>query len=357
VAGDVLDRTDAELAAAPGDIAATVATAIVGELQPVERAALSRRPTDNAQAHDLYLRSLHAADSWSQQGPRAAIEYLDRAIALDSTFANAYAAKAVAHAMLADGFELPREAYGRVREAAAAALRRDSTSALAWAMVGVGGVTLDYDLARLAGFARRAIELDPHLNWGHILVGTARVAERRAEEGVPALRRAWETDSLDAVGAVALLWGFHFGGMDESLAVYLPRMHAALDPSDERAYRGMLSASRGDYPAAAATLGWRDYGGFTAGMLVGALVATGRPEAARAVVDSMLAARTPGYYNPVAVAKAYTALGDTDRAFEWLERGLEEQTFWLIWLRVDPEWAALRSDPRFTALLGRMGWR
>ena len=353
LAGDVLDRTGDGLAGAPGDIAAAVGTAILGQLQPAEQALLQRRPTGNAEAHDMYLRALHAANSWSQQGPRAAIAFLDRAIALDSGFANAYAAKAVAYGMLADGYLEPAPAYAQVRAAAAEAVRRDSGTALAWAMLSLGEIPVAYEMGRVASFAQQAIALDPHLNWAHIMLGTARVAQGRATEGLEALRRGWEADTLDAVGAVALLWGFHFSGMDDSLAVYLPRMSAALDPESDRVYRGFLAAARGDQAAAAAILDWHYYGGFAAGLLARALVATGRTAAARAMVDSMLAARTPGYYNPVAIAKAYVALGETDQAFTWLERSLEERTFWLIWLRVDPEWEPLRADPRFGALVAR----
>jgi TolB-like protein len=353
LAGDVLDRTADELAGAPGDIAASVAAGILGPLQPAERALLQRRPTGNAEAHDMYLRALHAANSWSQQGPRAAIAFLDQAIALDPGFASAYAAKAVAKGMLADGYDAPAPAFEQVRAAAAEAVRRDSTSALGWAMLSLGETAVAYDVERVASFAQRAIALDPHLNWGHINLGMARVAQGRPVEGLTALRRGWETDTLDAVGAVALIWGFHFSGMDESLAVYLPRMRAAIDDETDRAYRGILAASRGDEATAAALLDWRYYGGFAAGLLTRALVATGRTAAARAMVDSMLAARTPGYYNAAAIAKAYVALGETDQAFAWLERALEERTYWLIWLRVDPEWEPLRTDPRFAALVAR----
>jgi len=72
---------------------------------------------------------------------------------------------------------------------------------------------------------------------------------------------------------------------------------------------------------------------------------------ARATVDSMVAARTPGYYNPIALARAFTALGDIDRGMEWLRRAFEERTLWVMnWVRVDPELAPLRADPRYAAL-------
>ncbi|HEY6922460.1 MAG TPA: hypothetical protein VI653_03245 [Steroidobacteraceae bacterium] len=64
----------------------------------------------------------------------------------------------------------------------------------------------------------------------------------------------------------------------------------------------------------------------------------------------MLAARTPGYYNPVALAKAYVALGDMDKGIEWLRRAIDERTLWLIDVRLEDEFAPLRADPRYAAL-------
>ena len=85
-------------------------------------------------------------------------------------------------------------------------------------------------------------------------------------------------------------------------------------------------------------------------MYVRALLALGDTAAARATVDSMVAARTPGYYNPVALARAYAALGDVDRGIEWLRRAFEERTAYVMWVRQDPELALLRADPRYAAL-------
>jgi hypothetical protein len=80
------------------------------------------------------------------------------------------------------------------------------------------------------------------------------------------------------------------------------------------------------------------------------VLARGDSAAARATVDSMLAVRAAGYYNPVALARAYAALGDRDRGLRWLQRAFEERTAWLIYVRVDPELASLRADPRYAAL-------
>ncbi|HTT67784.1 MAG TPA: hypothetical protein VMF70_07140, partial [Gemmatimonadales bacterium] len=94
----------------------------------------------------------------------------------------------------------------------------------------------------------------------------------------------------------------------------------------------------------------RYYGGLVAGTYVRALLARGDTAAARATVDSMVAARATGYYNPIALAKAYAALGEVDRGMEWLRRAFDERTIWLTYVRLDDELAPLRADPRYAAL-------
>jgi len=55
------------------------------------------------------------------------------------------------------------------------------------------------------------------------------------------------------------------------------------------------------------------------------------------------------------IALVYTGLGDKDKAFEWLENAYNERNHWLIWIKVEPRFDSLRSDPRFTDLLRRIG--
>lgn len=61
------------------------------------------------------------------------------------------------------------------------------------------------------------------------------------------------------------------------------------------------------------------------------------------------------YVTPYAVALVHAALGQKDSAFAALERGYRERTHWLVWLNRDSRWAALRDDPRFNALVRRIG--
>jgi len=80
---------------------------------------------------------------------------------------------------------------------------------------------------------------------------------------------------------------------------------------------------------------------------------SGDRAAARRVLDQMLAERArQGYYPASRIALVYLGLGDKDRALEWLAKAVEERE--LVFLKVNPLFDPLRSDPRFTELLRRM---
>ena len=54
------------------------------------------------------------------------------------------------------------------------------------------------------------------------------------------------------------------------------------------------------------------------------------------------------------MALVYAGMGEKDKSFEWLKKAFDERSHWLVWLRLDPRWDVLRSDPRFGELLARM---
>ena len=352
VAGDVIDRASGDLLTVESDIAEAVTAAITGQLLPAERTRLARPLTSDAVAYEQYLRGLQAAHNFGDEAAlRSAVAYFDRAIARDFGFASAYSGKAAAWSMLADGYVTPREGYGQTRLAANQALARDSSQALAWAMLANAVIALDLDAHEGERLARRGIALDPHGGWSRLFLSGALWAEGKTDSAVFEARRAWQDDSLFSIMSVNYVNMLVGTGRLDTAAALIPRIRAILPPTDAEALEGMVLGARGDWHGAARLLGWRYYGGvFDAGMYVRALLALGDTAAARATVDSMVAARTPGYYNPVALARAYAALGDTDRGIEWLRRAFEERTVVVVWARQDPELALLRTDPRYAAL-------
>jgi tetratricopeptide (TPR) repeat protein len=252
--------------------------------------------------------------------------------------------------MLADGYVTPLEGYGQTRVAANQALARDSSQALAWAMLANVVEALDLDAHEGERLARRGIALDPHGGWSRLFLSGALYAEGKTDSAVSEARRAWQDDSLFTIMSVWYVTLLVNTGRLDTAAAMIPRIRAILSPTDADPLEGAVLAARSDWRAAARLLDWRYYGGWYAGMYVRARLALGDTVAARATVDSMVAARTPGYYNPVALARAYAALGDVDRGIEWLRRAFEERTAFALWVRQDPELALLRADPRYAAL-------
>ena len=351
VAADVIDRASSDLLTVESDIAREVATAISGQLLPEERVRLARPLTSDPVAYEEYLRGLQAlSSSYDEAQLRAALSHFDQAIARDSAFAAAFAGKAEVWVWLADAFAAPREAYGQARVAAARALALDSSLAPAYAVLGDAALALDFDAREAERLGRRAVALNPRGDQAHVTLSFALLAAGQLDEAAEEGRRAWEADSLSsgngAVWVGTLIWNHQF----DSAAALLPRLRAVLPAVDVDETEATLLVRRGEAQRALHLVSWRYYGGIDAGIYVRALLANGDTAAARAAVDSMLAARASGYYNPLALARAYAALGDVNRGLEWLRRAIEERTMFVIYMRIDPELALLRADPRYAAL-------
>lgn len=355
---DVIDRASGDLLAVESDIAREVATAITGQLLPEERSRLARRVTDDPLAYEEYLRGLKDLhSSFDEAAARGALAHFDRAIARDSGFAAAFSEQAVAWASLSDGHVPGREGYARARRAAEQALLRDSSQALSYALLSAAALAIDLDAHKAEQLARQGVQFDPQERESHVNLSRALFAQGRLDESILEAQRAWQLDSL---GSFYGFWNFLvliYGHRLDDAAALLTRLRRILSPVDMDPMEGMLRAARGDLRGAEPLLDWRYYGGRVAGIYARALLARGDSAAARATIDSMVAVRAAGYYNPVALARAYAALGDRDRGLQWLQQAFEERTAWLIYVPVDDELAPLRSDPRYTALAQLLHYR
>ncbi len=349
--GDVIDRATGDLLSVESEIALEVARAVTGQVVPDDRARLARAVTSDPVAYEEYLRGLPALNGpFEEAAIRGAISHFGRAIARDSGFAAAFAALADAWTGLADGFVSPTEGYGRARVAASQALARDSSQTAAYTALAAAVLALDLDAGAAERFARRALALEPRDAEARNMLSQALIAEGRLDGSLVQASEAWQVDSLEVFNGAWLAMVLLYSHQLDRVAALLPRLRAAGQPADADAVEGSLLAAQGNWRGARRLLNWRYYGGWSAGTFVRALLATGDTAAARTTVDSMLAARSVGYYNPVALAKAYAALGDIDYGIEWLRRAFDERTIWLRSVRVDDELAPLRADPRYAAL-------
>ena len=82
---------------------------------------------------------------------------------------------------------------------------------------------------------------------------------------------------------------------------------------------------------------------------------TGKKIEARTVIDELKQASEQEYVSETSIALIYAGLGEKDQAFAWLEKGYEQRAFQMQWIRIEPRWDSLRSDPRFENLIRRIG--
>ncbi len=342
-----------------------IARAIVGALRVRlgangDRAHLVERPTADLEAYELYLKGRYIFMTQTRrEGNLQAADYFKRAIARDTGYARAYAGLSDAYTRLAlFGYALPRETFAKGKVAAERALALDST--LAEAHVALGHVLCVSEYAWSAGVRelRRAIALDPSYTFARGPLAICLTAQGQLAEAVAVLDTARAADPL-AAGVINLLGRVYViaGRPDDAIRVL--KQVLELNPQLDLAYqqlghaylqKGMNAEAIAALRQAASLSGPRD-----SAQLAYAYAVTGQRAEAEGILRTLLApARRGAGAVPYYVAMAYAGLGDTDEAFQWLNRSYDDGTS-LALVRVDPGFVRLRADVRWRELLHRAG--
>jgi serine/threonine protein kinase/tetratricopeptide (TPR) repeat protein len=354
------DRELADVFAIQDEIARTIVDTLratllqdLGDPTPV-------RYTANLKAYQLYLKGRY---SWNRRTPAAiaeGIRYFEAATAEDAGYALAYTGLADSYALQLDYRGAPvREGFERARAEAQHALALDET--LAEAHTSLAWVTFIYDWDwPLAGqHFRRAIELNPRYSVARQWHSWFQVAMGHTDLAIAEGRQAIALDPASVSIRRSLGWLYYYARQPD-LAFEQLRRAVAMNPTAEENHRllGLTYLQVGQWDEAAAA--FREARAISespalAEAGLGAVAAArGRPEEARAILAGLEARRGDAYVSPVALVMVYSALGDADRAFDWLDCAYEERRGWLAYLNVEPMLDSLRGDPRLRRLVERM---
>jgi tetratricopeptide (TPR) repeat protein len=341
------------------ELSTAIAEQIRLRLSPQRLSALAKRQTGNADAYECYLRGRYF---WNQLTPASnerAIEYYERAIALDPKYALAWSG--IADASLASSINSdapPLQILPRVREAARRAVDAEPDLGEAQASLGYISFLLEWDWSAAESAFRRAIALDPsyalaHRMLGHVLSQTGRHAEAR-----PSMRRAREVDPLYAMNhAMSSQVAFQAG--EYSTAIEHARQTTIVDPDFWIGYvqLGQTYVQLGEADSALEALANAQRlsrGNSKVISLRGYILAKlRRVDEARDVLRTLEAVSRDRYIPPSAIALMHAGLGDREAVFQWLDRAYDARDVNLIFLPVDPKWDEFRSDRRFETLLSR----
>lgn len=325
-----------------------------------ESRRLSRRYTRNAEAYHFYLKGRYFAGMRTADGIRKGIQCFEEAIRIDRDYALAYAGLADSHHALVTWNVLPPQSqYPVARRAALRALEIDDSLSEAHASLAyVEFHTWQWQSAAQS-FAR-AVELNPNNDRAFRWYSSYLSAMGRVREGLLMCERALRLDPLSPHTRTQL--GRHlYYARDYDRAIDQCREVLDVNPDwpDAHAVLGLTYLQKGMVEEAAAA--FRRTNRLLPDdpetlMLVGCgHAAAGRHKEALEVLGRLKRFSARRYASPHLMAWMYSTLRDKDRAFEWLEKAYEYRSYSLAHLKISPLFDALRSDPRFDALLRRMG--
>jgi tetratricopeptide (TPR) repeat protein len=341
------------------ELSTVIAQQIRIRLSPERLDALARRHTRNADAYDLYLRGRYFGNQLTPATNKRAIEYFERATALDPNYALAWSG--IADAVGASPINSdtpPRQVSARAREAAARAVAADPALAEAQNSLGYVNFLLDWNWPIAEAAFRSAIALDPSYARAHVVLAHVLSQQGRQAEAVTITRRARELEPLNAM-VHAMSSQVAFQGRDYPGALEHARQAIVVDPELWIGYMesGQVYEQLGKPDLALEA--FSNAARFSAGNTKAishrgyVLAKAGRTEEAREILKTLEEVSRDRYVPPYALALVHAGLGERDAAFEWLDRAYEARDVHLIFLTVDPKWDPYRGDPRFVALLAR----
>ena len=334
-----------------------VAHAIAVKIRLKLTSQQTRYANIDPEAFDLYLKGRYALDQGSEDQLRLAIVYFRKGIDKDPQYAPLYAGLADAYALLPFYTETrPSEAFPKSKEAAAKALQLDPTLAAAHASMAYVINYYDWDRAGAEEEFKHALRLNPndaaaHHAYGRFLASLGRLDEGRAE-----LDRARELDPLSLViqsnvGMIAYFARRYDDALQELQQVL------ELDPKFPVTYWGigMCYEQQKRYPEALAKfqkgieLSGRGTNGIAS--LAHAYGLAGQHNEAQKILAELKERSKTEYVSSYQFALVYLGLGQNDRAMLALQEAYRERSTLLGYLKMDPRFDPLRSDPRFRELL------
>jgi adenylate cyclase len=307
-------------------------------------------------AYDAYLQGLFYSDKSTEDALRKSLEHFGRALQIDPGFSRAWTGIAKSWLWLADAYVPPLEAYANVRNAAVNALKIDKDDAEAHVYLGETKRILDWNMDGAAREFCRAVALDPNSTPSNYFSAAFWAVRGDREDALKYLKRTATIDpaSLWVNNAACELYRY-FGLYDEAIAageraLQLDPAFIFGEPLLAALYREM---GRFDEAIAlyekAETIGSRPAFGHAI-----TYAKMNRPNEAREILAKAIVSR--GNYTPGdAIAHVRVALGENEEAIRELERACVERSSSLHFIGIAPEFAPLRPDKRFVAIVKRIG--
>jgi serine/threonine protein kinase/Tfp pilus assembly protein PilF len=348
----------ANVASLQQEIVTDISDKLSLKLTGAEKQRLERRPTENAEAYQLYMQGRREMDQWNDEGWKKGLEYFQQAVNKDPNYAAAYAGLSDAYAMLGYEYDLPpKKAYQDARASAERAIALDPGSAEGHAALGTS-YWIAFDDNKPEPEFRRAIELNPNFALAHEYYAWFLTSVGRFSEALEQNRKAQELDPL-SLGQNSWEGQIYLYQRDFDGAIKQFKRILETDPNYANAHlalgdayfaKGMCHEAQQEASSYMTLMGFAEQ----ASSGKRAYDTAGCKGFLQIRIHVQSDAGKMEFYFPYQVAEDYARLGDKEAAFTWLHRCFEERAG-MNFVKFDPAFDSLHSDPRFADLLRRMG--
>jgi serine/threonine-protein kinase len=357
---EIYDRKLTDIFAVESEIARTVAATLQAKLTGSAEHVLASRPTENPEAHELYLKGRYFWNKRSTEDLRKAIDYFQQAIDKDPTYALAYAGLADAQSLIPIyAGTAPKDNIPKALAAARKAVELDDSLAEAHTAL-ANSLVMNVQLKESEPEFERAIALNPNYATAHQWYGECLGGEARANEALVELKRARDLDPLSLIINASLGMSLAMAGREEEAANQLHKT-IDLDPGFSVAYvmLGQVLEDKGDLKGAIAAYEKARQMNTEVQLpeLVSVYARSGQTEKARKILDDLTKLSRQQYVPAYNLAVMHLALGEKEEALALLEKSYEDRGILLQGnfgsLKTDKRLDPLRADPRFQHLLAK----
>ena len=357
---ETYDREMKDVFAIQSEVAEKIANALGARLSRVEKKRIEKKPTENMEAYNYYLKGRFYWNKRRGDDLKTAVEYFKRAIELDPDYALAYAGLASTYTVYPDHTGLsPKEFIPKARVAAEKALELDASLAEPHAVLGMIKASFEWDWAGSESEYKRAIELDPSYPTAHHWYSLLLADHGRVDEAWAEVKRAQELDPLSLIINVVMGLGLYVTRQYDK-AVEQFKKTLELDPNFIPARVNLGRTYLEQVKLAEAIEEFEKIEALVEGfpyvraLLGSAYARAGRKNDAAKIINELIQLHEQGSKRSYDIALVYCALGEKEQVLNWLERAYEERDPNTTEIRTVPVWDALRSDPRFVAIVEKI---
>jgi tetratricopeptide (TPR) repeat protein len=361
---ETYDRDVSDSLRVQDEIARSIAREIQVKLTPQENALLTKGQPVDPKAYELYLKGRYFYGKSSKEAIQKAIGLYQEAIDKDPSYAPPYTGLADCYTVMGLSFGVgalsSSQVISQARAAAEKAIQLDDSLAEGHSALANTRLFFDWDWAASDAEFKRALALNPGSSNTHHWYAHLLTAQGRLEQALAESKRALDLDQLSQVTNLHLGWHYIYS-REYDLAIDQLRKTLELDPSYGYAYwyMGRAYEQQAKYADALQALGKAQEllnGNTAVAADIGHVSAvSGDKATALRALEKLRKAPQGTYVSPVEVALIYIALGQKTEAYQWLEKGYSERSDLMVYLKVDPRFDGLRSDPQFKDLLRRIG--